>query len=190
MSRFPAHTIDGDGRKTKVTSVRIDFRLWELVNASGKSLRAIVENAILREFDVGNSDSEELSEDLKTRIRTVTEERLRRNENLEHKVELVRQVVQDATAYAVKEEFETQLKEQKIQKEKEIHEQKLKDAWSAVEIKHHLTPRRIQRMLPENDIDGDYEMDWDALPSWLSKEAGATFTPDEILAYAKYYAIS
>ena len=189
MKESRAYTVESDGKKTKTTSFRIDVQLYELVKLSGKSWRSLMEGAILREFNLESSEnSENWSENFREKVREALEIEIQRAGNTEKRIEIVRQEIEYSRARAIAEDLAAERIEQMERERIDAHHRKLEEAWARVGKKHHFTPDKIRRWLPENDRSGDHVDEWEALPTWLSREAGETFTTDEILSFAKRYA--
>lgn len=178
-----------NGDKTIRTSVYIKASLHELVKLSGKSFTDILERAILEEFSlVFDENDPKMSEKFRETVEKLKEEEVLRLQKQENRIELIRKQIETARAQALAEEIAAQEIERREQDREATHKRKLVEAWAAVSKKRHFTPDKIRRWLPENDREGDHIDQWEALPTWLSREAEETFTTDEILTYAKGYA--
>lgn len=186
-----SYSVESDGKRTKTTSFRIDYQLWELVKLSGKSWRGLMEGAILREFGLDiDQNTESWSPEFREKVKNAIEIEIARAENQEKRIDFVRQQIEYTKARAIAEDLAAQEIERRELERVENHRRSLEDAWIRVAKKRHFTPDKIRRWLPENDRSGDHVDEWEALPVWLSREAAETFTTDEILTYAKRYAQS
>lgn len=182
-----AVTKDGDGRK--VTSVSLPYAVWELATLAGLNVSRLTENAILREFGIEFDKAEgERDEHLQARVREVLDEHLLKAETRDKRIELLKQEVEFARARAIAEEMTAQAVEAADREREEAHKRSLEAAWARVAEKQYLTPEKVGKWLPMVDTAGDYVDEWEALPVWLSREAGESFTADEVLTYAKRYA--
>lgn len=175
------------GRTTISCTVRIDIRLFELCRLTNINKNRLLENAILNELgDQVSDDPNEWSE----QIRQMLEEARQKEENNEHRRELLRQEMILSQAKEIEEvRAEAEQKARSILVEID-HKRKLAEVFERVIQKHGLTKTRIQRMIPEFDPETDHLDDWLEIEGEVRNEAREQFTDDEIRRYAKNYTVS
>lgn len=178
-----------DGTKMIRTSVQVKADLHELVKLSGKSFSTILQEAILREFSLDYDENDEkTSEKFKKMVEKAREIEVSRLQNQAYRAEMICNAIESARAQEIGKELAEREVKRREEEREENHRRKLVEAWVRVAKKQYFTPDKIRKWLPENDRSGDHVDEWEALPNWLSREAGETFTTDEILSFAKRYA--
>lgn len=189
MKRDQALSIEKDGTRVKVTSVRINVHLHELATLLGLNFRTLLENAILDALQLPSAtDPEHWTDEFRELIQRALEDAAQKAENKKKRIDIIQQAIQHDEARKIADVLATEEIERREQERKDNHKRALVEAWAKVAKKRHFSPDKIRRWLPENDRSGDHVDEWEALPTWLSREVGETFTTDEILSFAKRYA--
>lgn len=188
MKGEQALSIEKDGTKVKVTSVRIDVNLHELATLLGLNFRNLLENAILNALQLPSAtDSEHWDEGVMEKIQELLKDAAQKAENKKKRIDLIQQAIRIDAARQIAEVLAAEEIERTDQEREETHRLKLEAAFSRIMQKNNMTKRQIRREHPVNDVECEYTDHWWDLERQIRKEADEGFTDDEIREYAKAY---